>query len=166
MGSCQNQIARCHLSRTTWTFISAFRHVCFILLTTDQLSLLWHAYDHQADMHLFGKCLLSTCCGPHTPGSPGETVGSGRSPNPRPAGALVLRRKRSEKGRRKLCCWVATSPRKRGVGLSRDGLAGLKSEPSTRALIPGQPLLLGLPLAQPTHRPKYQQERHCRLSLA
>lgn len=56
MGSCQNQTASYHLSRTTWSFISASRQVCFILLTTDQLSLHWQAY-HQADMHLFDKCL-------------------------------------------------------------------------------------------------------------
>lgn len=57
MGSCQNQTASYRLSRTTWSFISASRQVCFILLTTDQLSLHWQAY-HQADMHLFDKCLF------------------------------------------------------------------------------------------------------------
>lgn len=43
MRSYQNQIASYRLSRTTWFFISTSRHVCFILVTTDQLSLLWHA---------------------------------------------------------------------------------------------------------------------------
>lgn len=65
MGSCQNQTASYRLSRTTCSFISASRHVCFILLSTDRLSLLQHAYD-QADVHLFDKCLLSTCPEPGT----------------------------------------------------------------------------------------------------